>query len=59
MTRWLLAAVPLLVAVGSAYVHFLDNLSEQAFHRVFLTCSVLWFGLSLWAQKPGKTKKPS
>lgn len=52
MTRWLLAAVPLLVAVGSAYVHFLDNLSEGAFHRVFLGCSVLWFTLALWAQKP-------
>jgi hypothetical protein len=54
MNRWLLAALPLLVAVGSAYVHFIDNLSEAAFHRVFLGCSVLWFALSLWAQKPRK-----
>ncbi|HAX41929.1 MAG TPA: hypothetical protein PLF84_09480 [Bryobacteraceae bacterium] len=59
MTRWLLAAVPLVVGVGSAYVHFLNNLSEVAFHRVFLVCSVLWFSLSLWAQKTGKPRNSS
>jgi hypothetical protein len=49
MRKWV-AAVPLVAALGAAWAHFTGNLDQEAFRRIFLVASALWFILALWAQ---------
>lgn len=58
MTRWLLAVVPLLAAVGAAWLRFRGGLSEEVFRAVFLAASTAWFVLAMWAQTRRTRKKP-
>lgn len=57
MTRWLVAAIPLLAAVAAAWLRFSGGLAEDAFRSIFLVTSVCWFALALRAETPRSRQK--
>lgn len=50
MTRWLVAAIPLLAAVAASWFRFTGALAEETFRGIFLAGSAAWFVLALHAQ---------